>query len=409
MTKANVYYFNPTCELAVANGCFSYMPPLLLQEMERDLSIIPFAFGTVNDFVLTENLPSAGFIQKLKIAGFELPRFCCLSDLETLPTGSLESIFPWGWSPAAHFKLKNLKEKCSDEFMSSPVFNWEKEHQQLFERSTSLDFLTEILNQDPPDWFIDRLFIGEKVTSCEEIESLLKKHSSIVIKAPMSSSGRGIQIIRKLKLSMSNRQWISGVLKQQNYLVAEPFLEKRTDLSFQFQVLPSAEIEYLGYSVFETNSNGQYKGTLIHPDFKNILPEENAVEVATMIETTAIVLREALKKSVLANFHRGFLGVDALIFKHQERLRIQPCLEINSRMNMGIFTRFLEKKIHPDSTGKFELFYGSPGKYWNFEKEQAKLNPIKLQDGQFYSGFISLVEPTSDKKFGAYISLGTAK
>ncbi|HEX7585792.1 MAG TPA: hypothetical protein VF373_13975 [Prolixibacteraceae bacterium] len=409
MAKPNVYYFNPTCELSVANGSFSYVPPLLLQEMESDLAILPFVFATENDFVLTENLPSDGFVNKLKDAGYDLPRFYRLVDLEVLPTGSFGTIYPWGWSPAAHFKLKNLKEKCDDNFKVSPVFTWRNDHQQLFERSTSLDFLTDILNQNPSDWFIDRSFIGEKVTSCEEIELLLEKHSPIVIKAPMSSSGRGIQIIRKTRLSASNRQWISGIIKQQNYLTAEPFLEKLIDLSFQFEVLSKSEINYLGYSVFETNSNGQYKGTLIHPDFKSILPGEDPDEVATMIETTAIVVLKALKKSVFANFHRGFLGVDALIFKHQEQLRIQPCMEINSRMNMGILTKFLEKKIHPDATGKFELFYGLPGDYWNFEKQQVQLNPVKLQDGQFFSGYLSLVESTLDKKFGAYISLGTAR
>ena len=106
MAKADIYYFNPTCELAVANGSFSYMPPLLLQEMERDLSILPFIFGSDCDYVITEDLPTSGFIQNLKNAGFVLPNFCRLAELEALPTDSFENLYPWGWSPAAHFKLK---------------------------------------------------------------------------------------------------------------------------------------------------------------------------------------------------------------------------------------------------------------------------------------------------------------
>jgi len=409
MAKANVYYYNPTCELAVANGSFSYMPPLLLQEMERDLSILPFSFGAKNDFVLTETEQSVGFVQKLKDSGFELPTFCALADLEAIPAASFGNICPWGWSPATHFKLKNLKEKCTDEFKTSPVSNWEKEHQLLFERSTSLILLSEILNNNPTDWFIDQSLTGVKVTNYEEIELLLKKHSPLVIKAPISSSGRGIQIIRSKTLNVSKRQWISGILKQQHYLIAEPFMEKLTDLSFQFQVLPNSEVDYLGYSVFETNSNGQYKGTLIHPDLKSILPEENDVELEKMIRTTAKTIKEELGKSVYANFHRGFLGVDALIFKNQNRIMMQPCIEVNSRMNMGILTKLLEKKIHPHSSGQFELYYGSPGEYCNFEREQTKLNPLKFLDGKLNSGFLSLVEPDQNKKFGAYISLCVPK
>ena len=117
-------------------------------------------------------------------------------------------------------------------------------------------------------------------------------------------------------------------------------------------------------------------------------------------------LQTIIKKSIYANLHRGLLGVDALIYKHQESLKIHPCIEVNSRMNMGIFTMFLEKKIHPQSTGKFELFYGSTGEYSNFEQEQVKLNPPKFQDGKLHAGFLSLVEADQQKKFGAYISLG---
>lgn len=409
MAKANIYYFNPTCELAVANGSFSYQPPLLLQEMEHDLSILPFVFCTENDFVLTEKPPSVIFLQKFEKLGFDLPRFCSLAELEALPGNSFDTIYPWGWSPAVHFKLKNLKEKCSETFKLSPVFNWNSEHQLLFERSTSLDFLIGLLENNPPDWFIRKEMIGTKITNCEEIELILEKHSPLVLKAPLSSSGRGIQIIRNAKLNTSNKQWISGVLKQQSYLIAEPFLEKLIDLSFQFRVLSDSKIEYLGFSVFETNSNGQYRGTLIHPNFKKIVPNENVSEIMETIGITAEIISRALGKSNYATWHRGFLGVDAMIFKHQKSLMMQPCIEINSRINMGILTMFLERRIHAESTGKFELFYGSANGYCDFADKQSRLNPPKFKQGKIYSGFLPLVEPKAENKFGAYISLMEAK
>lgn len=409
MAEVNVYYFNPTCELGVANGSFSYQPPLLLQKMESDLSILPFVFCNENDFVITENPPSANFLQKLKMAGFDLPRFCSLAELESLPAGSFDAIYPWGWSPAAHFKLKNLKEKCTDKFKRSLAFKWSNEQQLLFERSTSLDFLAGLLDNNPPNWFITKEMVGKKVTTCEEIELLLNKHSPLVLKAPMSSSGRGIQMIRNAKLNTSNKQWISGVLKQQRYLVAEPYLERLIDLSFQFRVRSDSKIEYLGFSIFETSTNGQYWGTLIHPDLKKIMPDKNASEWMEMICAAADIISNALEKSIYANWHRGFLGVDAIIFTHQENFKMQPCIEINSRMNMGILTMFLEERIHLESTGKFELFYGTAGKYHDFVGEQSQINPPKLKEGRICSGFIPLIEPGMLSKFGAYVSLGEAK
>jgi hypothetical protein len=358
--------------------------------------------------VLTEKSPSEDFIKKLTYNGFEIPEFCSLNELNSMKA-DFGDIFPWGWSPSAHFILKNLKPKCSPEFKKSPVFNWTEEHKTLFERMTSLRFLNTFLQQNPMDFFVEPELIGTKVTGIEEIEDLLKKLVPLVLKAPMSSSGRGIQIIRKPILNTSNRQWISGILNQQNYLIAEPFLDKIADLSFQYKITGNSEPEYLGYSVFETNTNGQYKSTLIHPEIKNHSFSKIIQETEKMIGITAALLKEELNNSVYTKLHRGFLGIDAMIYHDKEGLKIQPCIEINSRMNMGILTKNIEKKIHQGTTGKFELFYGTRGEFMRFAIEKELLKPIKISNGKLISGFLALVEPDAEKQFGAYINLEVAK
>ena len=409
MAKSNVFYFNPTCELAVANGSFSYMPPLLLQKMESDLAILPFVFATENDFVLTENPPSSEFIQQLKDAGFNVPRFRNLAELEAFPEGTFDAISPWGWSPAAHFKLRNLKEKCGEEFKTSPVFNWNENAKFLFERATSLNFLIDLLNQNPFHGFIDRSMSGVIVTSIEEIESVLSKKQELVLKAPLSSSGRGIQFIRNGILNNSNKQWISGVLKQQKYVIAEPILEKLADFSFQFRISSESEIDYLGLSFFETNTNGQYKGSFIHQELTDIFTNEGSEKLPGRIKLAAHAIKEALKLSVYAKWHRGFLGVDAMLIRNGEQILIQPCVEINCRANMGILTLLLENKIDQEVKGKFELFYGSAGEFDVFAKNKKRNNPLLFRKGKLFSGFLPLVEPENQQKFGAYFSLGSAK
>lgn len=409
MDKPCVFYFNPTCELAVANGSFSYMPPLLLQEMERDLAVLPFVFATPEDFVWTEHQPTGEFCRTLQDSGFEMPVFAGSVQLESLAKGSYAGLCPWGWSPAAHFKLKNLKSGCSEAFKQRPVFDWREEHQLLFERSTSLGVLAEIVSQHAFPWLIDPSMTGRRVTGLGEIDLLLEQNQAVVLKAPISSSGRGIQIIRRKNLNNSNKQWISGILKQQKYLIAEPFLEKLCDLSFQFQVEGPSDIRYLGYSLFETNANGQYRGTLIHPDLNRIPMIRSETDPEEMIQTAAEAIGKALLNTVYSSSHRGFLGVDALLFSQQGKLMIQPCIEINCRMNMGILTLLLESKIHPHAVGKFELYYGSTGEYGRYAAEQLRQNPPVFQDGKIRSGFLSLVEPDEQKKFGAYISLAEAR
>lgn len=404
----DVFYFNPTCELAVANGSFSYMPPRLLREFEQDCSALPFVFGTSGDFVLTENKPSPEFINKCRDAGFEMPEFCSLKEL-TSRSGSFGTISPWGWSPAAHFKLKELKEKCALPFQESPEFNWTEKHIVLYERITSLCFLKKFLDENPLDCFIHQAFTGTKVTRMTEIETLVEKNHPLVLKAPVSSSGRGIQIIRKPVLNSSNRQWISGILNQQNYLIAEPFLDKVADVSLQFRITDQGQPEYLGYSVFETNTNGQYKSTLIHPKIETTGFSAIYKETQDMITITAARLQEALKDSVYSQLHREFLGIDAMIYNDNERLKMQPCIEINSRMNMGILTMQIEKKVHEETSGKYELFYGPRGEFNQFATKRASAHPLKMRNGKLSSGFLALVEPTQEKQFGAYLILDRSK
>lgn len=400
---SNVFYFNPTCELAIANGSFSYMPPKLLREFEADCSVLPFAFADAGDCILTECKPSPEFISRLRDAGFPVPALLSLKEVASEKT--LGHLYPWGWSPATHFMLKDLKEKCCPAFKQSPVYDWKEEHQSLFERITSLSFLKSFLEANPSEHYLEKESTGTVVSSCDEIEWLLKKQSALVLKAPLSSSGRGIQIIRKPMLNGSNKQWISGVLNQQKYLVAEPYLDKISDLSFQFKITDKGEPEYLGYSIFETNTNGQYKSTFIHPKVNNTAFSEQSIKVEELIEATAKRLTLQLKHSPFALFHRGFMGIDALIYKDKDQLKMQPCIEINSRMNMGILTLHIEKYLHPDAAGKFELFYGKAGEYHRFANQQATTHPLKMKQGKLLSGFLSLVEPDETKQFGAFVLL----
>ncbi|MDP2115144.1 MAG: hypothetical protein Q8K69_13920, partial [Bacteroidota bacterium] len=163
------------------------------------------------------------------------------------------------------------------------------------------------------------------------------------------------------------------------------------------------------YSVFETNTNGQYQGTLIHPETERSVISGINLEMKTKIGTTALLLKKALKDSVYAKQHRGFLGIDAMIFREKEGLKIQPCIEINSRMNMGILTTQIEKKIHDNTTGKFALYYGTRGEFKRFADNMTLEHPIKISNGKLSSGFLSLIEPDTETQFGAYFSLTAAR
>lgn len=229
------------------------------------------------------------------------------------------------------------------------------------------------------------------------------------MKAPLSSSGRGIQIIRSKTLKPPHKEWISGILKQQKYVVAEPLLNKLLDISFQFHVDSKTGLSYLGHTFFETNSNGQYQSTLIRPNIKNLIPDVEESELKEIIRTTAGKLKKVLQDSDYTRFYEGFLGVDALIFRSENRLKIQPCIEVNCRMNMGILSMFCERQLHPNGSGKLSIYYKKGQFFSEFSgKMEKEFAPIFI-DGKLYSGFFPLAEPSIAPKFGAYLYLGDSR
>ncbi len=394
--------------MAVANGSFSYQPPLLLQQMESDLATLLMFFGDSEDIIIADNKPSMKFLDTLSSVGFEIPPFHRLSETEAFPDNSMEVIYPWGWSPAAHFILKNLKEKCGQKFKSQPNYEWTNTHQLLYERSTALRFLQDLLVNTRTNKFVELHQTGKIIQSISEIENLLTINNPLVLKAPMSSSGRGVQIIRKSLLNNSNKQWLSGMLKQQKYLIAEPYIDKISDLSFQFRINSEQDIDFLGTSFFETNSNGQYQCTLLNPVFSNLFLGREQ-EFHELCDFTCQQLLDALKNSIYAKLHRGFLGIDAMIFWKNGSLKIQPCVEVNCRMNMGILALHIQNRIHPEASGKFELIYDKNGILPLYKQKTKENHDPGFQDGELCEGFLPLTEANGQSKFGAYISLGTAR
>jgi len=196
-------------------------------------------------------------------------------------------------------------------------------------------------------------------------------------------------------LNEPKRQWIKGVFKLQNYLVAEPLLDKLIDLSFQFEVLKDASIRYHGYSVFITNSNGQYQASLINPDLNALIPSFSESEYFPMIEETVKALTKALEKSVFAKEYEGILGIDAIIFNDSGKPKIQPCIEVNCRMNMGILSLKLGERYFPGKSCRFELFKGNPGEFLNFTIKHPE--------------YLPLVEPLNTNRFGAYLAIEEPK
>ncbi len=401
----DIYFYNPTCEYAVANENISWQPNLLLQKMEADLAILPLYLSSNNDYILVDSIPSSNFLEYIFRLNISHPTF--ITKKEALHNKNFLNIqknklLPWGWSPAAHKLLEPLKKNCSENFTLSPVSRWRKESKELYSKNFAKEIQQRIRGEIEPEIRLPEEMQTQTCTTKEEIEHLLTRWEKLMTKAPWSSSGRGLQPITKTPVHPKVWEKIMGVIQEQGTIMVEPYLNKVMDLALQFE-MKNGKIQFLGISRFITDKKGQYQGNFLN-GFPDSLSSEVKMFANELPPKILSPLTKTLERSKLALFYEGFFGVDTLIFKDTDnKLKINPCLEINVRQNMGLLSLHLEKLIVPEKKGLYKTYYHPSKSYFIFKQEMEKQFPLELSGNLIKSGFISLVEAKPDTLFGAYI------
>jgi len=390
-----ILHFNPTCEMAVANGSPYYVAPALLRAFEEDLAPIMMHFAEEKDIVVCSEHPDAEWLELMRSVGFTIPSFKTMVETEQLVSergNYFLELKAWGNSPVVDNNFK---------FIKNLSIRYEGNYTTLFERKYSRDILQKLVANTESKRLFDPSIVPILLTFEREVEAFLSKCCPAVFKAPLSSSGRGLLVLRKSKLNEANRQWLKGVLEQQGYITAGPWLNKQLDFSFQFETEEDNTVNYLGCSYFTTNSNGQYSGHYLNYRVKEQLP------IADYLFTEiAALLKSVLTTSDYATKYCGPFGVDGLIYlDSQGNYRIHPCLEINPRHTMGALSLKIESRIPPEATGFYKTFYDSKSTFGDFCELQRKKNPPTIVEGRLRKGFLNLTPSSGHHKFGAYIEL----
>ena len=169
--------------------------------------------------------------------------------------------------------------------------------------------------------------------SMEEIESFLQNHNRVVLKAPLSGSGKGVRFVTG-ELMETDRGWCRKTILKQGAVIVEQRMEILQEFAMLFECAPTAErVTFRGYSMFYT-SNGAYKGNILASDdyIENRLAKWVPEEILHKLQAEiALWLQE--------KFHgryTGFVGVDMFIC---EDGLLNPAMEINLRMTMGLIAR----------------------------------------------------------------------
>ena len=269
-----------------------------------------------------------GFAQRCRWIGRYMP----------VPQGAGQ-IVPWGWN--MQLKERLLREGVPEaELPSDAELEFIKENSR---RELAVELL-EHLNGGYDGRIVSSRY-RIVAHSLREIEEFLEKKGRVVLKAPLSGSGKGIRFVTG-ELMETDRGWCRRTLESQGAVIVEERLDVVQEFAMLFEVgAVSAEVEgtciggikFLGYSMFYA-SNGAYKGNLLASN--GYIEEKLAKDIGTNILEGIRENVSGFLQGKLGGRYTGFVGVDMFLYRGGEgRVMINPAVEINLRMTMGLIAR----------------------------------------------------------------------
>ncbi|MBR5688177.1 MAG: hypothetical protein IKX36_09480 [Prevotella sp.] len=338
-SKPQLHIFNPEHDLALAAGRVHFNAPAAAVKLRDALCFLPAFWADNGDWVLVDDVcwaeeKAAPFSQWLADVRWVTPAI--LSKL--LKEGAVGNIIPnpWGWDVTVRDELRKMR--VPEEVL--PDDDCLEKIRQLSGRIHTYGAL-RVMNTDLTG------VIGEvlPVNHVEEIKEKLSLWRKIVMKAPWSSSGRGVMFVDG-SLSDSLISWAQHVIDRQGYLMVEKFLDKQQDFAMEFYASENGMTEYVGLSLFDTR-NAAYAGNVIAPEEDKMKTLQHLLPKLLLEDVKTWLCRYL--SSILAGNYVGPLGVDMMVVRGPEGGLLNPCVEINLRRTMGHLAVSLSR--HNDLAG----------------------------------------------------------
>ena len=388
MALQKVYLFAPENDIALASGKRYYTPPPASRKIAADLALLPLWYADEESIVLSQRPPSDELqqtIERLGITSRTAP---------ALPPGEWECC-PWGWSAYTCQQL----EKAGIESRQLPDDKQITEIRRLSGRATTRDILQRFAELIP-DYPLPP--IPEILYDAASTERFATSHRATLLKAPWSSSGRGIIRVNGLYDTSTARQ-AEGILRKQGYIMGEVLLDKTADLAFEFYS-NGIQTRFAGYSLFNTDRRGSYIGNILAPDTAIERYLSRSISPATLHATQAAL--QHITTELIAPHYKGYFGIDAIIYRDDDTaLRLYPCIELNLRMNMGLVAHCIASRFMAEgSSGSYHVAYApSPAQHIERHRTMYAQYPPVIEGRHIISGYLPLTPLYNDTLYHAYI------
>ena len=410
-TVKPIYLFNPEHDLALANGDRHFIAPRNIREMAGDLAAL------------------------MSIAA-------PLYERVSPPCSTVPHPIPWGWDAASAERFKKMGIPAE----ALPTAEALTTLSQHSERGIAHHLLKAFRHTHP-----DNVYIGESliVHSTDELAAYAMQHGHILLKAPLSGSGKGLRHVNFNDNDNDNdnstsalkkvESWANALIRRHGYLTAEPYYTKVQDFAMEF-ITDATGCHFIGYSLFVTDSHGRYIGSRLTSDAEiedtlasyvqrealhevrrwviahhsRIIPTAwdtaqhplpfgiDMMVVRTIDNSQPTTNREQSSLLELPRCEGGKLNYLLSIVNYQ--FKLHPCVEINLRMNMGIIAHELYRhRLTPDATGTYQIArFADNATLRQFHEEHTQLHPATYHDGKLSSGYMLLTPITDDTLHLAY-------
>ena len=321
-----LHIFNPEHDLALAANLSNFTAPHAGRHLRSDLGFVPAIWAENDDYILVDDVEKAARSYgrlRAKVGGSP-KQFVDKSQLHSLYINKVE---PWGWDLALRsFLLRSGVDAVPSEDEIDVI-------RQLSHRRHAAALLSKLQMNGV-------VGVSQEADNISDIQQLLDTYHHVVVKAPWSSSGRGVRFIAD-SIDDYQEHWINNVIKKQGCVMVEPYYNKVKDFGMEFESDGEGKVNYLGLSLFQTR-NGAYTGNVLAPE------DEKQQMLSRYVSTDLLsAVRDKVCQytgEILKGKYQGPFGVDMMIVrgevcgvKSDERgaCVLHPCVEINLRRTMG--------------------------------------------------------------------------
>lgn len=384
-----IYYFNPDNDMALADFTPYYKVPAEIVRMADELAALPAWYAPDGSRVKVKRKADIPCWEKSCDGEMPFP------EVDWTVSWLSSAYVPWGWSPALVHTL--LQSGVDSGYLPSG------EVLREWRRLSGRPCASEVLRS-----FAGMKGICGEARVCHTLEEVRRvggEWGRCVLKAPWSGSGRGLAFVSPASWTSSAEGWTARILRTQGAVMAEPIYNKVCDFAMEFCADGQGRVAFAGYSLFETDAFGNYKGNLLASDAWIECRLGEYVPLETLHHVRGHLLR--VLPDWLDGRYAGYLGVDMMVCREGD-YRIHPCVEINLRMNMGVLARlFFDRYVHLASQGCFRIArYAGGGEALRFHESMCEAHPVLLKEGKLASGYLSLTPVCGDTRYQAYVCIG---